>query len=280
MVKIIADTTSSIPTDVANHLGIPYMPQIIIFGDESYRDDTEIDSQTFINKLKSSKSLPKTAAPPPALYTPFYEQFSAEGQSMIVICPSAELSGTVRSATVAAQDFPNADIRIIDSKTLGSGLGSMVFLADEWAKAGMDADTIEARIKDMISREQTYFLVDTLEYLYKGGRIGGAQALFGSILQVKPILTIKNGRAEPVESQRTKARAVARAYEFIEEFCPKDENAHISVMVGDAMEDAKNLASHITQILGCKDVPIYQLPPAIMVHAGPGCLAVSFFRKA
>lgn len=277
MIKIIADTTSSIPVSVAKQLGIYYFPQIVIFGNESYRDDTEIDTQTFLRKLRASPDLPKTAAPAPALYTPIYQQLLAEGHTPIVICPSAELSGTYRSATLAAQDFPNADIRVVDTRTLGSGLASIILEAVQWANQGLDADTIVQKIKEMASRERVYFVVDTLEYLHKGGRIGGAQALLGSILQVKPILTLKNGRAEPVESQRTKRRALARVIELVAAEYPRNGNAHLCLMHGDAEEGAKALADQLRQMFRITEIPIYELPPAILVHAGPGVLAISFF---
>jgi DegV family protein with EDD domain len=278
MVKIIADTLSCIPLEQAHQLGIEYIPQIIEFGDnESYRDDTEIDSPTFLKKLRVASSLPHTAAPPPALYTPIFERLSAEGHTILVICPSGEVSGTVRSAEVAAKDFPNADIRVIDTKSVGSGLGMMVQKAHEWALQGLDADTITSQVLEMASRERIYFLVDTLEYLQKGGRIGKAQALFGSLLQVKPILTIKDGHTEPVESQRTKRRAQARLCEIVLETCPRSPSSHISVMHAAAEEDAKYLADYFKQCLGITDIPIFFLPPAICVHAGPGAIGVSYF---
>ena len=204
MIHIFADTTSSIPPPKAQELGLNYLPQMIVFGEVTYRDDTEIDSPTFISKLRSSAVLPKTAAPPPALYTPAFEKLAVPGNTLIVITPSSDLSGTYRSAQVAAQDFPNADIRIIDSRTIASGLAAIVLQALKWVEEGLDADTLEASIRSMCARSRTYFLVDTLEYLYKGGRIGGAQMLVGSILQVKPILTLRDGITQPVESQRTK----------------------------------------------------------------------------
>ncbi len=279
MVKIVADTTSSIPVSTAKELGIYYFPQIIIFGDESYRDDSEIDTQTFLHKLRISPTLPKTAAPAPALYTPVYQQLIAEGHTIIAICPSAEVSGTYRSAMIAAQDFPGADIRIIDTRTLGSGLASIVLEATRWAEQGLDADTVVNNIQDMIARSRVYFVVDTLEYLYKGGRIGGAQALVGSILQVKPILTLKDGRAEPVESQRTKRRALARAIELVTAECPHNENAHLCVMHGDAEAEAQQLTKQLQQLFDLEEVPLYELPPAVLVHAGPGVLAISFFAE-
>ena len=278
MVKIIADTLSCIPLEKAHQLGIDIIPQIIEFGDnESYCDDTEIDSATFLKKLRLATTLPHTAAPPPALYTPIYERLSAEGNTILVICPSAQVSGTVRSAEVAAKEFPNADIRVIDTKSVASGLGMMVLKAYEWAQQGLDADTIIARILEMASRERIYFLVDTLEYLQKGGRIGKAQALFGSLLQVKPILAFREGHTEPVESQRTKRRAIARLCEIVLETCPHSPDSYISVMQADAEEDANYLADYFKNCLGIKDIQIFFLPPAILVHAGPGALGVSYF---
>lgn len=277
MIQIIADTTASLPVEQAASLGIPYLPQIIIFGEESYRDDTEIDTATFLKKLKSSATLPKTAAPSPEMYRPIYEKHAKQGDTMIVITPSSDLSGTFRGAEVGSQEFPNADIHVVDSRLVAGGLGSLVLTANQWAKDGMDADKLVEKIKEMAARERVFFLVDTLEYLYKGGRIGGAQALFGSLLQVKPLLTLKDGHTEPVESQRTKKRALARLKEIIVADCPHSPDAHLCVMHGDSEEEAKAYAAELSALLGIKEIPIYRLPPAILVHVGPGPIAVSYF---
>jgi DegV family protein with EDD domain len=278
MIKIVADTTSGLTPEEASRLGIYYIPQIIIFGEESYRDDTEINHKTFLEKLRISPTLPKTAAPPPELYKPIFEKESAAGNTIIVIAPSAELSGTYRSATTAALEYPDADIRIIDIRTLAGGFASIIFQAQEWAEHGMEANLLVEKIEDLARRNRIYFVVDTLEYLRKGGRIGGAQALVGSILQVKPILTLKDGRAEAAESQRTKHRAYARLVELIVSQYPKDHNGYLSVMHGDAEKDAIAMAELLAEKLSLdiKKIPIYDLPPAILVHAGPGVIAVSF----
>ncbi|MEN6434178.1 MAG: DegV family protein [Anaerolineaceae bacterium] len=280
MVTIIADTTCSIPVSELEQMGVYVLPQIIIFGDESYRDDTEIDHATFLKKLTASSALPKTAAPPPALYTPIYKKEFEAGNSMVVICPSTEMSGTVRSAEHAAQDFPNADIRIVDTRTIGSGLGSIVRCAVAWAKEGLSADEIVAKVKEMSSREHVFFLVDTLEYLKKGGRIGGAAALLGSIMQVKPILTIIEGKAEPFEKQRTKVRAIARLKELTQSECPDGMDCHVTIMHGAVKEEAEILAKECKELLHVNEVRYFDLPPAIMVHAGPGVLAISYFVPA
>ena len=278
MIKIITDTTSGLPLELARAHDIPVLPQIIIFGEETYRDDTEMDTRMFLQKLRASPTLPKTAAPPPALYNPIFERLLAEGyRTIICLHPSSELSGTVRSALTAAQDFPGADIRVVDTRTIAAPLATVVLLAARWAREGVDADTIIARVQDMLARQRVYFVVDTLEYLHRGGRIGGAQALLGGLLQVKPILTLRDGRVEPFEQQRTQKRALARLRELVLEECPSTPESYLAVMHADAEATARELAADFSAQLGIPDIPIYELPPAIVTHAGPGVLAVSYF---
>jgi fatty acid kinase fatty acid binding subunit len=277
MIKIVADTTSGILLEEAKERNIGYIPQIINFGEISYRDDTELNSATFLKKLVASKDLPTTAAPPPALYARIYQQAQNNKDTVLVICPSALVSGTVRSATIAAQDYPEADIRIIDSKTLGGGLASLVLKAQSMADERINADEIERQINEMANREKNYFVVDTLEFLHRGGRIGGAQALFGSILKIKPILKLEKGQAEPVESQRTQKKALHRLVELVGEDCPCSAESHLCVMHGDSPEKAKELAATLSGQLSIPTVKIFTLPPAILTHTGPGILGVSFF---
>lgn len=279
MIKIVADTLSCISLEEAQKLGIYYIPQIIVFGEETFRDDTEMDAITFLKRLRASSSLPKTAAPPPALYTPIFRELSEQGHTIIVIAPSAQVSGTYRSASVAAQDFPNADIRVIDTLLIAGGLGAVVKQALRWAEAGLSPDEVVQKIEEMSKRHQLYFVVDTLEYLYKGGRIGAAKALFGSLLQVKPILTLRDGHTEAAESQRTHKRAIARLKEIVLSDCPRDPEAHLCVMHGDAEELARSIAAEMSTHLGVpvESIPIYDMTPAILVHAGPGVVAMAYF---
>ncbi len=277
MITIVADTLSCISVETAARLQVPLLPQIIIFGEETFRDDTEIDSTTFLAKLRASSELPKTAAPPPALYTPIYEQYAAPGNTVIVLSPTSKLSGTYRSATVAAQDFPNADIRVVDTLTIGAGLGTLVYQALKWRDEGCDADTIVRKVSSMAAKERLLILVDTLEYLYKGGRIGGAKMLLGSLLQTKPLLSLKEGAIQPLETQRTKKRALARLEELVKKECPRGDQSFLAIMQGDAEPEANLLAQQLSQELGIENVPVHFLPPAILVHAGPGALGISFF---
>jgi DegV family protein with EDD domain len=277
MVHIIADTLSSIPVEEAKKMKLPYLPQIIIFGEESFKDDSEIDSATFLSKLKTSKELPKTAAPYPVLYNPIFEELSKTKEPILVICPPATVSGTVRSVETAKNDFPNADIHILDTSILAAGLGYLVKKALVWAEQGDDVETIITKVKEMAGRNRTYFLLDTLDYLRRGGRIGGAKALVGGILQMKPLLAFRNGQVEPVESQRTKSKAMKSLIDLIQKECPRSDEAYFCIQEGGAKEEADLLATEIGKVMGFTNIPMYTIPPAILVHGGPGVVGVSYF---
>ena len=277
MIKIVADTLSCIPLAEATELGIGYLPQIVIFGNESFRDDYEITSEEFLKRLKSSTSLPKTAAPAPSLYAPIYEEFSKDGSTVIVLCPSKEVSGTFRNATVAAQDFPHSDIRVIDTLSIGPAMGTLVRTALDLARQGLDADTVIERILDQSKKIRIYFYVDTLEYLHKGGRIGNASALVGSLLQVKPILKFMDGKIQPFETQRTKRKALNRLAEIVKNECDNCSSSSLAILETDSIDSANEMRTDFMAHYGCSDIKIFDLPPAIIVHAGPGVIAASFF---
>jgi len=277
MTIIVADTTCGLPHALLADRGIPVIPQIVNFGEESYHDDKNFDTAIFLQKLKASPKLPKTAAPEPSLYFPIFEEAQRKRESVVVVAPTGKASGTFRSAETAALDFPDVDIRVIDTQTISCNLGSMVLLADKMAKTGKSADEIIAKLSDMIPFGRLYFVVDTLEYLAKGGRIGGAKKLLAELLEIKPILQVKDGQVEPFEQQRTKKRAVARLVEVATEQCQGGENAHLCVIQVAAEQEAEALVQELRSKIQVPDLPIYQLPPAIVVHAGPKTLGLGFF---
>lgn len=277
MVRIISDTLSSIPVAEARNMNLPFLPQIVIFGEDSFRDDSEIDSETFIERLKKSNVLPKTAAPYPHLYQPIFEELIKTGEEILIICPTSKMSGTYSRAMVASQEYPDGKITVLDTPLLGAGLGTLVRRALKWAESGLNAREISQKVLDLAERNRTYFLVDTLEYLQKGGRIGTAKALIGSVLQVKPILGIEHGEVKAIESQRTRKKALARFVELVTEECPQSENAFLNVQHGGAFKEAMSLSAELIEKTGIKNIPITNLPPAILVHGGPGVLGVSYF---
>ena len=277
MTIIVADTTCGLPRDMLARRGIPLIPQVVIFGEDSYHDDKDLDTASFLQKLKASQTLPTTASPEPPLYFPIFEEAKRKGESVVVVAPTSKASGTVRSAETAAGEFPGLDVRVVDTQTISCNLGTMVLLADDLAKAGRSSDEIVSRQNDMIPRGRLYFLVDTLEFLAKGGRIGGAKKLLAELLEIKPILQVKEGQVEPFEQQRTKKRALARLVEVVAEQCRVGENAHLCVLQVEAEQDAQALVSDLKSRVKVEEIPVYELPPAIVVHAGPKAMGVGFF---
>ena len=279
MIRVIGDTTSGFNLEQAKALGIEFIPQLIIFGDKTYRDDTEMDSTMFAKKLAESPELPKTAAPPPALYTPIYQDMMEKGDCGIVICPSTELSGTVRSATTALQDFPDLDVRIIDTRLIGSSQATLLKMAKEAADEGKTLDEVESMVREKMAHVKIYGIVDTLEYLHKGGRIGGASKLIGDLLQIKPILTLINGRVEACEKQRTKKKAMARVIDLVASECTDYKKAHFSFSMLEGNPEMDFLKKEFKERFGAEDMPFLNVPPGIMVHAGPGVILLSFFTE-
>jgi len=277
MIHIITDTTSGLSREFANFYHIPVIPQIINFGNQSFYEGIDIDNAQFMKMLSTSKELPKTAAPPPELFIQEFRKLCGGDNTIICLHPSAEVSGTVRSASMAAQEFPGADIRVIDTRTVGSPLATLVQLAAEWVFKGEEADSIEYKIKQLIPRNRVYFVVDTLEYLAKGGRIGGASALLGSVLKIKPILILNNGRVEPYEKARTQKHAINRLIELVKLQAPRKDHAYISIMHAAVPELALELSRNLCKLFEMKEIPIMDVPPAIVVHCGPGILAAAFF---
>jgi DegV family protein with EDD domain len=277
MTTIVADTTCGLPRKMLEERCIPLIPQIVTFGEESYHDDRDLDTATFLSKLKTSRILPKTSAPEPSLYYPIFAEARRKGESVIVVAPTSKASGTVRSAETAAQDFPDVDIRVVDTQTVSCNLGSLVLVADDMAKAGKSSAEILAKLNGLIPRGRLYFLVDTLEYLAKGGRIGGAKKLLAELLEIKPILQVKDGQVESFEQQRTKKRALARLVEVVTESCKGGEDAHLCVLQVEAEKEAQVLVEELKSKVPVSYIPIYELPPAIVVHAGPKAMGVGFF---
>ncbi len=283
MVKIVGDTTSGLSESFAEAHDIAIIPQVIIFGEDSYLENVEIDYDTFIARMRASEDLPKTAAPPPELFTEVFERHAGENETFICVMPSAVVSGTVRSATVGLrmaeeQGATDLDVRIIDTGMIASPVATLLKLAAQWVEAGVPADVIEQRIREMSARGKIYFSVDTLKYLAKGGRIGGAAALLGSVLKVKPILTFVDGQIDAFEKVRTHKRMVGRLKQLVEaQIAPED--GYLSVMHADALGEAQSLADSFKATLGLDEVMILRVPPAVVTHGGPGVLGVGFFME-
>ena len=280
MVRIITDTTAVLPPEIARRHNIAVIPQIIHFGEESFAEGIDLDADGFLQRLTSSKQLPKTAAPPPDLFIEQFQKLATAGEPILCLHPSADVSGTVRSANLARSEFPNLDIRVLDTRTVGTPLGQMVEMAAEWAAAGESVDAILGRLDGLIPRCRIYFLVATLEYLAKGGRIGGASALVGTVLQIKPILEFRDGKVEPLERERTHKRALARLKELVAENAAPGDEARVSIMHAGVPEEGRALAKDLQAQLKLSRTPeVATVPPAIITYSGPGLLGAGFFTR-
>jgi len=277
MIHIVTDTLAGIPAAISSQLNMTVIPQYIIIGDRAYRDDFEISSSEIIATMKKDGHLPHTAAPPPSLYFPVFSEKTAKGDTVLVIGPSHALSGTINSIKTAMKEFPNSDIRVFDSGIIAAPMATMAIQAARWSEEGRPVEEIIARLEDLKRRFRAYLVLDSLEYLHKGGRIGGAQAAMGSLLQVKPILTMGQNRIEPYQLVRSHRKALDRLFSLAAAECPPDDDSHLCIMQCEAEQDALWLSETLSSKLSLISIPIYGVSSALIVHGGPGILAVSFF---
>jgi len=279
MVKIVSDTTACLPDQVRDKYNIPIIPQMIHFGERSFTEGIDIDIPKFLKMLPSAKDLPKTSAPPPEFFCRIFSKFNKE-ETVLCIHPSSDLSGTVRSAETARLDFPEMDIRVIDTRLVASPLGVLVHQAAIWATQGQSADRICDEIINLANRCKVFFLVATLDYLARGGRIGGASALIGNALQIKPILTIIDGKVEQYSKERTFSKALEHLKSLVLENYPRSEEGYLTIMHADNAKLASELSRSFGEELSLKSPLISSLPPAIITHAGPGSIAVGYFESS
>ena len=277
-VRLVTDTTACLPPGFAEAHGVAVVPQLVRFGEEVFLDGVEISYAEYIRRLKSPNAQAGTSAPPPAEFVKAYRRQLENADTVISLHLASELSGTIRSAEVArSENFPEADIRILDSRQVAGNLGALVQRAVAWSEAGQGADEIVARLQALFPRGRLYILVATLEYLQRGGRIGGAAALVGGVLQIKPLLELRQGRVELLERVRTYNRAYERLNELVATNCPPTAEADLCVLHADAPAEAERLAADLCRKLGAASIPVYAAGAAITTHAGPGAIGAAFF---
>lgn len=278
-VVLVTDSTADIPVEIREKLGISMVPLKVNFGNDSYLDNITLQPAQFYEKLTSFGGLATTSQPSPADFYEVYKKLTDDGHSVISIQLSAALSGTYQSATIAKSMLDEgADVTIIDSKSASFGYGKLVVTAAEMALAGASKEEIIDKVHWMRSELRLYFLVDTLEYLGKGGRIGKASAVLGSLLNIKPILSIDaEGTVFPFDKARGQKRAMARIAEVLEaDFKDKPVNLTIASTPGHVAG-----VSEMTELIKQRlNVQVYQeteIGPVIGTHAGPGTIGLFVF---
>lgn len=279
-VAIVTDSTAFVSPEVTRSLPIHYVPLHVIWGERTYLDNVDITPDEFYVKLKESKTLPSTSQPSPAAFREIYQKLIAQGYEVLSLHISSKLSGTLDSAIQARNLLPNEPIEIVDSETTSLAMGFQMLAAARLAAQG--ATLKECKSEAERAREHTgiYFVLNTLEFLHRGGRIGGGAAFMGTLLNLKPILEVRNGRVEAVERVRTSAKARDR---MIDLFCKRVDSARCPVRIAtlhaDTTDDALELMEKARQRFGVSDVAetmLGNISPVLGVHTGPGALGIAF----
>jgi DegV family protein with EDD domain len=275
-IAIVTDSSAYLPADLVERYGLHVMPLKVAFGETVYRDCVDITEEEFYRKLAQAKELPFTSQPSAGEFLVFYQEVARQSQGILSIHLSSALSGTYNSAMAAREMLPDVPIEVIDSRSTSMGQGFLVLAAARAAEEGKSLEEIAALTRDLVSRLNVIFTLDTLKYLQKGGRIGGAQALMGSMLAIKPILHLHEGRVEPLEKVRTKGKAVERLVEIMEERL-QDRPAHVAILHSANPQEAEALRAQIAARFPCRELLLTGVSPVIGTHTGPGCLGLAFY---
>lgn len=279
IVKIVSDTSSGISAEVARALDLTVVPLRVNFGVETLRDSVDISPEAFLDRLATSKQFPTTSQPPAGDFVEIFQKLCAAGSDVLCVLLSNKLSGTVMSAHAARQQLPDDHIHIFDTLNVAAGDAILVMEAARLAQAGKSVADIVQRLEFMRAKVRLYFVVDTLEYLAKGGRISNAQAFIGSLLQMKPILKVENGLVEGAERSRTTSKARARLREIVADGIRGRSAVQVAVMYTTIKDTAQALADDIQAQYHLPEVPIHTISPAVSAHAGPRALGVAFYAE-
>lgn len=272
-VRIVTDSTADIPPEQAQASGITVVPLTVFFGEEAYLDGVELDNAGFYRKLQESKALPRTSQPPPAAFQEAYTRLMNEGADGILsVHLSSKLSGTYQSACTARDSLPEHmyPIEIVDSLSISVGMGIPILRAAQEVREGLSLEEIKAHVLDQLSRTRILAVLDTLEYVKRGGRIGHAKALLGNMLSVKPILSLKDGEVVPVERPRTRSKAYERIAQLLANMGKLE-----SVAIGQASTGVGQQLAAAIKATYSGNIPIYKLGAVLGTHTGPGTAAVA-----
>ena len=272
-VRIVTDSACDLTDDEVARWGVEVVSLTIRFGEEEFVDRTELPVSEFYRRLATSAELPQTAAPAPGAFAQAYERLHADGASAIVsINLSSELSATMQSAQTAASTFSAIPVHVVDSRSITAGLGQLVLSAAALARDGADAETIVKEVDALKSRQRIYGTLDTLEYLKKGGRVGGAQALLGSMLSIKPLLDISNGRVEEAGKTRTRKKALQWLRDQVMQHYPV---YNLNVIHSEA-PDIDDFLQLLRADIDLTNVRVGPIGAVIGSHGGPRVVGVAF----
>jgi DegV family protein with EDD domain len=277
-IAIVTDSTSYLPVEIVKQYKIAIAPLILIWGDQTYNDGVDIQPQEFYSRLKTAKVMPSTSQTSPATMQSIFQPLAEQGMDVIGIFISSKLSGTVQSAQQAKEMMGGLGDRvsIVDSLSTSMSLGLIVLAAARAAERGGTLRECIAAAERTRERTGLIFAVDTLEFLHRGGRIGGAQRFIGSALNLKPILALNDGRVEGIERIRTKAKAHDKLLELVSDRVKGKREVRLASLHANAAQDAQAVLERAVQSIKPVEVLSSEVSPVIGTHAGPGTIGLAY----
>jgi DegV family protein with EDD domain len=273
VIHLVTDSTCDIPPTEARALGVSVVPLTVRFGNEQYRDGVDIDADTFYTKLEHTNVHPTTSQPSPDLFATLYRTLLEDPADQVVsLHISSKLSGTLQSAHLAAQDFDATRLSLVDTESVSGGMQLLVRAALDDIAAGDDAATVAAKTTRRRSRVTILFLLDTLTYLHRGGRIGRAQAFVGGLLNVKPVLTVRDGEVAPLARVRSRTKGTSMIIDEVRKCVPL---ARLAVFHADAPDWKADLEAQLRAAVPEVSPVGGRIGPVVGAYSGPGCVGVA-----
>ncbi len=277
-VRVVTDSTSDLPQELCEQLGIAMVPLYVMFGDESYKDRQDITAAGFYEKMASAAVLPHTSQPSPADFLEVYQASSEPGDDIVSIHVSAKLSGTIQSANLAKSMLHDRRVLVVDSFSVSQGLGLAVVAAAEAANAGKSAAEVAEIAAAVSAQLGMVYSVDSLDHLQRTGRIGKAAALVGGLLAVRPLLTIEDGLVAPLDKVRGKARVLPRMLEIMQERTPAGRAVIVALVHGGAPAEAEELEARVRSLYHVRRLLHGWVGPVIGANAGPKILGLIWYE--
>lgn len=273
-IKVVTDSTSDLPADVAESLGIEVVPLNVHFGSDVYKDRVNLMPDAFYDKLINGDVLPTTSQPSVGEFIDVYERLGSDADGIVSVHISEKLSGTMNSARLASQQA-NADcpIEVVDTFQVSMGVGICAMEAAEVANSGGNMNQVILAARNAVTRSQCFFMLETLEFLQKGGRIGKAQALIGNLLKIRPMLILQEGEVHPLGRERTRRKGIAKLVDTVEELAPI---SGLAVMYSTGPDEAQTLAQNVSKfMIEGREPMMLQIGPVIGTYAGPDTLGIA-----
>jgi DegV family protein with EDD domain len=277
-IAIVTDSTAYIPSDLIQKHNLTVAPQVLIWGEETFEDGVDIQPDEFYARLKTSKAMPTTSQVSISKMKSTFEDLVKQGYDVLAIFLSAKLSGTIQSAIQAKDmmDEAGEKVTFIDSNSTAMALGFQVLTVARAVEDGANLEEAVALAEKAREHTGVYFAVDTLEFLHRGGRIGGAQRFLGTALNMKPVLAVQGGRVEAVERIRTKSKAIDRVLELVMEQCQGKSPIHLATLHAAAEDEARTLLDKAAKELNPTESILTSVSPVVGTHAGPGTVGLAY----